>query len=71
MSPILIFFTGRLSNKAFLIYLLTTAQPLKYVATLPCDVSLIVGFQTLMFHKVVWQRTQGVVGFLIILLQIY
>ena len=34
-------------------------------ATLHCNVSLITCFLTLLFHKVVWQHTQGVVGFLI------
>ena len=38
---------------------------LKQVATLPCNLSLIVCFLTLMFHKVVWQHTQGLVGFLV------
>ena len=41
---------------------------LKYVATLPCNLSLITCFLTLMFHMVVWQHVQGVVGFLIITL---
>ena len=45
--------TDRLSNKPFLIWLLTTPPHLKYVATLPCNLSLIACFQTLMFHKVV------------------
>ena len=30
-------FTDRLSNKLFLIWLLTTPSHLKYVATLPCE----------------------------------
>ena len=42
--PILIFFTIRLSNKPFLIWLLTTTSHLKYVATLPCNLSLMVCF---------------------------
>ena len=43
-----------------------------YVATLPCNLSLIACFLTLMFHKVTCQHMQGVVGFLaIVLLQIY
>ena len=38
--------------------------------TLPCNVSLIASFLTLMFYKLTWQ--QGVAGFLItVLLQIY
>jgi len=65
-------FTGRLSNKPFLIWLLTDPPHLKYVATLPCNVSLIPCFLTLMFHKVVWQHVLGMMGFLVtILLQIY
>jgi len=35
------FFTHRLSNKPFLIWLLTTPPHLKYVATLPCNLSLM------------------------------
>jgi len=34
------FFTHRLSNKLFLIWLLTTPPHLKYAATLPCNSSL-------------------------------
>ena len=40
-SPILIFFTDRLSNKPFLIWLLTTPPHLQYVATIPCNLSLM------------------------------
>ena len=43
-SPILIFFTHRLSNKPFLIRLLTTPPHLKYAATLPCNLSLTACF---------------------------
>ena len=57
--------TDRFSNKPFLIWLLTTAPYLKYVATLPCNLSLIACFLTLMFHKVVRQHMQGVVEFLV------
>jgi len=39
-SPISIFVTHRLSNKLFLIWLLTSAQHLKCAATLPCNLSL-------------------------------
>jgi len=39
-----IFFTRRLSNKHFLIWLLTTPSHLKYVATLPCNLSLMACF---------------------------
>jgi len=41
-------------------WLLTTPPHLKYVATLPCNVSLIACFLTLVVHKVVWQNMQGV-----------
>jgi len=43
-SPILIFFHHRLSNKPFLIRLLTTSPHLKCVATLPWNLSLMVCF---------------------------
>ena len=44
-SPILnIFFTHALSNKPFLILLLTAPPHLKYVATLPCNLSLLACF---------------------------
>ena len=39
-----IFFTRRLSYKAFLIWLLTTPPHLIYVATLPCNLSLMSSF---------------------------
>jgi len=65
-------FTKRHSDKLFFICLLTTPPHLKYVATLPCSLSLITCFLTLMFHNVVWQHMQGVLGFLITtVLQIY
>ena len=72
-SPIKNVFTDQLSSKPFLIWLLTTPPHLKqHVATLPCNLSLTACFLTLMFHKVLWQRMQGMVGFLITsLLQIY
>jgi len=41
-----------------------------YVATLPCNLSLIASFLALMFHRVVWQHMQGMVG-PVTLLQIY
>jgi len=67
-----IFSTDRFGNKPFLIWLLTTPLHLKYVATLPCNLSLIVCCLTLMFHKVVWLHMQEIVGLLITtLLQIY
>ena len=37
----LIFFTGRLSNKPFLILLLTISSHLKYVTTVPCNLLLV------------------------------
>ena len=43
-SPILIFSTLRLSNKPYLIWLLTTPLHLKYVATLPCNLSFLACF---------------------------
>jgi len=43
-SPILNFFTHRLSNKPLLIWLLTTPPHLKYAATLPCNLSLMACF---------------------------
>ena len=58
------FFTARLSNKPFLIWLLTTPPQLKYVATPPCNLSLIARFRAGMFHKLVRQHMQRVVEFL-------
>jgi len=52
-SPILIFFTHRLSNKPFLIWLSTTRPHLKHVATLPCSLSLMAYFADINVHKVV------------------
>jgi len=43
---------------------LTTPPHLKHVATLPCNLSLIACFLTLMFRKVVWQRMHGIGGIL-------
>ena len=43
-SPTLNFFTHRLSNKTYLIRLLTTPPHLRYVATLPCNLSLMACF---------------------------
>ena len=37
-------FTHRLRNKPFLIWLLTSPPHLKYVATLPCNLSLMACF---------------------------
>jgi len=38
------------------------------MATVPCNLLLIICFPTFTFHKAVWQRIQGVVGFLITVL---
>jgi len=54
---ILFFFTGRLSNKPFLM-VIHNLPHFKYVATLPCNLSLIACFLTLIFHKVVWQHVR-------------
>ena len=56
---ILIFFTGRLSNKPFLIWLFKIPPQLKYVTTVPSNLFLITALVcdwhllTLIFHKVV------------------
>ena len=64
--------TGRLSNKRSLMRLLTSPPNLKYVATLPCNLSLIASFLTVMLHKVVWQHLQSAMKSLIAaLLHIY
>ena len=53
-SPILKFVgTRRLSNKSFLIWLLTTPSHLKYVATLPCNLSIMACFADTNVFKVV------------------
>ena len=53
-------FTDRLSNKPFLIWLLTIPPHLNCVAALPCNLPLISCFLTLMFHVVVWQHVPSV-----------
>jgi len=64
--------TNRESNKFLLIRLLRTRPNLKYIATLRCNLPLIVCFLTLMLHEVVWQHMQRVAGLLVTaLLQIY
>jgi len=60
-SRILIFFTFRLRNKPFLIWLLTTPPHIKCAATLPCNLSLLACFADIN----VSQHMQGAVGFLI------
>ena len=63
-------FTRRLSNEPFLIWLLTTPSHLKYVATLPCNLSLMACFADKV--RPMWQHVQGAVGVSIsIQLQIY
>jgi len=47
-------FTGKLSSKPFLIWLLTTPPHLKYVAILPCNLL----FSDINVSKVVWQRNE-------------
>ena len=68
--PILKKFTHRLSNKPFLIWLLTTPSHLKYVATLSCNFSLMVCFADSNISQgseatVVQQHVQGAVRVLI------
>ena len=54
-SPTLrLFFTGRLSNKHFLIWLLTTPPHIKYVATLPCNFVVNRLFCDIKVSQVVW-----------------
>jgi len=48
---ILKYFTDRLTNKPVLIWLSSTPPHLKYVATLPCYLSLMSCFLTLMFSQ--------------------
>jgi len=43
-------------------WLLTIPPHLEYVATPPSNLSLIACFLTLLFHKVMRQHTQGVLG---------
>jgi len=68
-------FTGGLSNKPFLIWLLTTPPHFKHVATLPCNLSLIACFLELMFTQgsvATCAGTLGELGFSVAgLLQIY
>ena len=49
----------------FLMWILTMPPHLKYAATLPSNLSSVACCQTIIFHKVVWQHMQGVVGLLI------
>jgi len=52
-SPFFNFFTLRLNNKPFLIWLLTTPPHLKYAVTLPCNLSLIACFADIYVSQVV------------------
>jgi len=65
ITPIFKKITHTLSNKRFLIWLLTIPPHLKYVATLPYSLSLMACFADINVHKVVQQHKQGAVGFLI------
>jgi len=44
-------FTDRVSNKPFLIWLLTTQLHLQYLATLPCNLSLMACFAYINFSQ--------------------
>jgi len=71
-SPMLISFTDSVTNKPFLIWLLTPHHTLNMQLHHLVILSLIACFLSLMFRKVLWQYVQGVVEFLITsLLQIY
>ena len=63
-QPIFNFFTRRFLGKFEVKRLLTTPPDRKHVATLPCNLSFIACFLTLVFHKVVWQHMQDLLGFL-------
>jgi len=52
-SPILIFFHSQTQKYTIINLIINTPPHLKYVATLPCDLSLMVFLLRLMFHKVV------------------
>ena len=60
------FFTHRLSSKPFLIWLLTTPSHLKYVATLPCDSSLMACFSNINVQRgsvATYARCDGIFNF--------
>ena len=59
------FFTRTLCNKPFLIWLLTTPPHLKYVATLPCNLSLMACFADINVSRGSVATYAGAVGFLI------
>ena len=48
------------SNRPFLFCLLTTPPPLKYPATLPCNLSFIACFLTLLLHRATYARCGGI-----------
>jgi len=56
----------KVHQTTYLNLVLTTSPHLKFAATLPCNLSSIAYFMTLMFHKVVWQHVLRVVGHLVI-----
>jgi len=64
-SPIVnIFFSlADSANLVFLSWFLIIPPHLEYVATLPCNLSLVACFLTLIFNKVMWQHMLGLVGF--------
>jgi len=68
-SPISkLFFTYRLSKKPFLIWLLITLPHLKYVATLPCNLSLKAGFADINVSQgsvATYARCGGIFGILL------
>jgi len=69
-TNLILFFTGRLSNRPFLMWKLTLPPHLQLNYLL--IFSLIASFLALIFHEVVWQYMQGMVGSLITtLLHIY
>ena len=62
------FFTHRLSKKPFLIWLLITLPHLKYVATLPCNLSLKAGFADINVSQgsvTTYARCGGIFGLLL------
>ena len=62
------FFTHRLSKKPFLIWLLITLPHLKYVATVPCNLSLKAGFADINVSQgsvTTYARCGGIFGLLL------
>jgi len=58
--PILKKITDRLSNKPFLIWLLTISPHLQYVATLPCNLSLLACFADVNVSQATYARCGGI-----------